>query len=491
MNERRRGPAGMGGRAARGIWTTVLGQSVAIATQLLSVVILARLLVPEDYGLLVMVMAIVVIGEVVRDFGLSNAAIQAPVLSNAQRSNLFWWNATIGVACALALFLCAPLLADYYDEPRVEQIAQVLSVTFIMSGLATQARANLARDMRFGALAFTDVIPGVVGLLVAIYLANTEFGVWALVAQRITIAVALLVIAVSLDRWLPGLPRRGAKMGALLRYGANTVGAQLISVTGRNFDYIVIGYRFGTEVTGLYSRAFELVINTLNQINAPSTKVAVPILSRLQHDEHLHTRYLLFGQRALLFVIVPILGIGFALAAPLVEIALGPRWSGVVPFVYALAIVAAADRILGYATWWFALSKGRTDVTLKVTVVRSVVVVSGILAGSAWGPLGVAWGYALGAIVGWLADLYMYRKLAGAPSGRLLANAALVVSMNVLPIALARLSSSALIESGAALQFGVGILVYALSWSVLVLSIPPFRKASMEFVGLARRILRP
>lgn len=480
----------IGGSASRGVWTTAIGQSVAIATQLLSVVVLARLLDPEDYGLLAMVTAIVVIGEVIREFGLANAAIQSPTLTEQQKTNLFWWNTALGVFCAVALFFSAPLIAGFYDEPRVEPIAQVLAIVFILGGLTTQSKAHLARNLRFGVLNITDVVPGVLGLVIAIAAAGLGWGVWALVAQRIVIALAMLCLAVSFDRWLPRLPRKDPGMPPLLKYGLNLVGTQLISSASRNADYIVMGHRFGPNSTGLYSRAFELVIATLNQINAPSTKVAVPVLSRLQDDPARYTDFLLRGQRALLFVIIPILGVGATLAGPVVEIALGPKWVGVVPFVQVLAIVAATDKILGYATWWYALSMGRTDVTLRVTIVRSVLLISGVLIGANFGPLGIAWGYAIATTLGWLADLLMYRWFANAPSGRIFSNAVTALLMNALPVVTTLAAGMWLSRFGSVVQLILGTCVYLSTWLVVVACIPVFRAEARDVIHLLKRLKR-
>lgn len=490
MNSQSGGTDWIGAAASKGVWTTAVGQVVAIVVQLLSVVVLARLLAPADYGLLAMVLAIVTIGEVIREFGLANAAIQAVELNQQQRTNLFWCNTALGVVCALLLFFGSPLLAEFYHEPRIEALARVLSLTFILGGLTTQSKAHLARDMRFGRLNITDVLPNVLGLFFAIVVALLGGGVWALVVQRLSIGIAMLALAAGFDRWLPGLPRRTPGMRSLLRYGLNLVGTQLISSISRNADYVVMGSRFGAGVTGLYSRAFELVINTLNQINAPSTKVAVPVLSRLQNDEIKFRNYLLRAQRLLLFMIVPILGIGVSLASPLVEIALGPRWSGVVPFVQALALVAATDKILGYATWWFALSKGRTDVALKVTTVRAVLLIIGIIVGSQFGAIGVAWGYGISTTIGWLTDLVMYGTLANAPAWELFMNACRAVVMNAVPVTGVIVFGSWMVEFSAWSHLALGLILYFILWVIIIGSIPRFRAQLWEFSRLVRKLRR-
>ncbi len=481
---------GLGGAASRGVWTTVLGQTVSISTQLVSIVVLSRLLSPGDYGLLAMVTAIVVIGEVIREFGLANASIQASKLSQQQRTNLFWLNTAIGLLCALLLFGAAPAISSFYSEPLVEPIAKVLAITFILGGLATQPRAHLARDLRFGALNVTDVAPNMIGLFVAVACAASGLGVWALVAQRLTVSTAMLLLALFFDRWMPGLPARTPGMGPLIRYGLFLVGTQLISSISRNIDFVVLGSRFGSTATGYYSRAFELVINTINQLNAPATKVAVPILSRIHSDTERHSDYLLRGQRALLFILVPLLGAGAVLAQPLVDLALGPGWAQVVPFVQILVVVAATDKVLGYATWWFALSTGRTDVTFRVTLVRAAILIVGVIIGSEFGPLGVALGYAAATTLGWLADLAIYKVLADAPSLPIFINAAGALLANAAPVLLVLVLDKQLAQFNAISHLALGSALYLIAWIAAISAIPPFRRQAEDLISLARRMGR-
>ncbi|MCR2815874.1 lipopolysaccharide biosynthesis protein [Microbacterium jiangjiandongii] len=479
----------LGRSAAGGVRATMIGQAVSIATQLASVIILSRLLQPEEFGLLAMVMAIVAVGEVVREFGLANAAIRAPVLTEAQRSNLFWINTALGLACGAALLLSAPLIADFYEEPRLVAISQVLAVLFVLGGLTTQPKAHLARSLRFKALSVTDVLPSVIGLVVAIIGVGLGLGVWALVAQRVVNAALMLILAVAFDRWVPKLPSRRAGMGIFLRQGVQLLGSQVISWTSRNIDVVVLGYRFGAATTGQYSRAFELTINTMSQLNSPSTKVAVPVLARLQDDPERFNRYLLKGQRSLLFAIVPLLGVGGALAEPLVELVLGAQWLPSAIFVQILAIAAVA-RVAGYATWWLALAKGKTSATLWVSITNSVLLIASVLIGSMWGATGVAWGYTVGSVLGWLAQLVWYRVAASAPSGQLLSNAALVISMNIAPTAATLAVAHSTGELSSIAQVMMGIAVYGGLWLLTVLVVPVFRSELRSTLQVARKIAR-
>ncbi|HHW4673437.1 MAG TPA: oligosaccharide flippase family protein, partial [Xylella fastidiosa subsp. pauca] len=155
-------------RAVGGAVVTMLGQGARVVIQFSIIVLLARLLNPHDYGLMAMVTAIVGVADILRDFGLSSAAIQAKQITNAQRDNLFWINSGIGSALSLVVFVAAQLIADFYREPALVTITQVLAINFLLNGMATQYRANLSREMRFGQLALSDIGAQVLGLLVGV-----------------------------------------------------------------------------------------------------------------------------------------------------------------------------------------------------------------------------------------------------------------------------------------------------------------------------------
>ena len=143
------GGAGLAGSASRGALVTLAGQAVRVVIQLAGIVVLARLLGPSDYGLVAMVTVIIGVGEVFRDFGLSSAAIQAKILTPAQKDNLFWINGGIGLLLTLLVCALASPIADFYGDPRLQPLSYALSLTFLLNGLSTQFRADLSRHLRF------------------------------------------------------------------------------------------------------------------------------------------------------------------------------------------------------------------------------------------------------------------------------------------------------------------------------------------------------
>ena len=168
--------AGLGKIAARGAGITLMSQVIRFALQLGSLMVLARLLSPQEFGVVAMVTAITNVMEIVRDFGLSSAVMQAKELNDAERTNLFWANTGIGTGCALVVMVSAPLIVRLYGTPVVGPIVLALGWLFIVSGVNTQFRAELSRSLRFKALAVTDIAAQAGSIAAAISLAAAGTG---------------------------------------------------------------------------------------------------------------------------------------------------------------------------------------------------------------------------------------------------------------------------------------------------------------------------
>ncbi len=340
MSERSAESGGLGRRAVRGAAVTSAGQGLRILIQLASVVIMARLLSPADVGLFAMVMSVAGIAEVFRDFGLSQAAVQAPVLTTRQRDNLFWINSAMGAALAVAVFLSSWGIAALYGVEELAPLAQLASVAFLLNGLATQFRASLNRSLRFTALSTTDVTAALVGLGVGVGVALAGVGPWALVAQLLGAAFATLVLVAVFAAGCPGCRAGGFPSGGFIRFGWNMVATQMVTYVGNNVDTVVIGVRFGASQLGIYNRAFHLVMNTANQLRAPITNVAVPVLSRLQGEGARYWDFVRVGQVGLGYTIVVVLAFVIGAAVPVTALLLGPRWAEVAPVLSLLAVAA-------------------------------------------------------------------------------------------------------------------------------------------------------
>ena len=476
----------LGQRAARGAVLTLSAQALRVLVQLVSVVVLARLLTPHDYGLVAMVLAIIGVGEIFRDFGLSSAAVQAPSLSVAQRTTLFWVNSAIGAALALLVVLLAPLLAAFYGEPQLEGIARMLAPVFLANGLATQYRASLVRDLRFRALAVADIASAVLGLGSAIAAAVAGLGFGALVLQQLVQAVALLIILAVAARWLPGVPRPGTPVRGLLGFGGALVGSQLVGYVANNVDSVIIGLRFGAGPLGIYSRAFQLLMTPLNQVRSPLTSVALPVLSRLADDASRFERYVSLGQRALGYTLVAGLGLVAAAAEPLTEVLLGPQWLNAAPVLRLLA-VAGVFQTLAFVGYWVYLARGLTTTLLHYSIASAVIRVSCVLVGSLGGIVGVALGYAIAPAVSWPLSLWWLSRRSGLPVARLYAGAGRILASVAVAGVGAWAGCLVAASAGPVIQLIVAPLALLFGYGLLAL-LPPIRRDLVSVFGLVRLV---
>jgi PST family polysaccharide transporter len=410
--------SGLGRTAGRGAATTLSGQLIRILVQLTGIVILARLLSPSDYGLIASVTAIIGIGEVFRDFGLSSAAVQAKELSRNQQDNLFWINTLIGLVLTAVAIVCSPLIAALYGDDRLMQLTQVLGFTFLLNGLATQYRAHLNRNFRFMALAGTEIAAQIGGLVVGVVMALTGYGYWALAGQQISQGMLMIVVLLAVTRWLPRWMHRRTEMAGFIKFGSSLAATQLLGYASRNTDSVVIGATLGPGPLGLYNRAFQLLLLPLNQINAPSTRVALPVLSRLHDDAERFARFVILGQTIMLHLVSFILAFACSQAVPVVTIALGQKWLEAAPTFQILSI-GGFFQAAAYATYWVFLAKGITKQVLYFALVTRPMLIGFVLLGSLWGVNGVAAGYSLGVGIIWPLGLWWISRTTGAPATRM------------------------------------------------------------------------
>ncbi|WP_299953624.1 lipopolysaccharide biosynthesis protein [uncultured Modestobacter sp.] len=482
-------PPRLADRAARGVLVSLGGQGLRIVVQVLSVVVLSRLLEPSDYGLLAMTTAVIGVADIFRDLGLSTAAVQARHLSAAQRSNLFWLNTAIGLGLALLVFAGAPLLAAVYGHDELTGLAQVLCWTFLLNGIATQYRADLTRRLLFLRLAVADTLSPVLGLAAAIAVALAGGGYWALAVQQLVQYGVMMTVVLAAGRWLPGRPDRREPMGGLLRFGWNMVGTQLIGYAGNNVDSLVIGLRFGAAPLGLYNRAFQLLMTPLNQLRGPTTQVALPVLARLQEDGAGFGAFLRRGQLALGHTLVVGLAVVVGAAEPVTEVFLGDRWSSLSPLLRLLA-AAAVFQTLALVSYWVYLAHALTRHLLHWSMVQVVVKVACVLIGSTGGLVGVAVGYAAAPALCWPLSFWWLSRRAAIPVADLVRGASRVLVVAVVVAGASWAGATATASAPAAVSLLVAVVAGAAGYLAVVAPVAPLRRDSLAVLDVLRRAVR-
>lgn len=427
-------PESLKARTRRAGFWTLGGQAVRAVLQITSVIILARLLTPEDFGLFGMVMAYAALAELTRDLGLGGAAVQAETVTPGQRSNLWWINVAAGTLAATVANVLSPLAVMMFREPRLPAYIAAVSVTFVLNGAAAQFSASLDRDLRFRETQITSVISQAMGLVVCVMGALASWGTWALIAQSVATAVLWCLVVTRLAGWRPQRWDKDAPMRDFLGFGINLFAFQLVTYAGNYVVSIVMGRNFGARELGAYTRGAQLVTTPIGYVAAPVSTVAFPALSRVQDQPAKQAHYALVVQQTLGYV-VAILCMGLLVEAPVfVPFILGDGWGRTVVFVELLAL----QSVLGFvplAAGWLLQSQGRTDMQFRLGLFWSIVRVAAVVAASAHSVEALLWATVVVSALSWPSSYYLLGRTTQVPVGALIVGVLRVFAVTGTPAA--------------------------------------------------------
>lgn len=390
--------ADLKGHSVRGGLVTLLSQGVQFVMQSVATVVLARLLVPADFGIVAMVTAITGLATAFADFGLSEATIQQKEINHAQVSTLFWINVAIGSGLMVITAVVAPLLSRFYREPRLLGIAMVLSLTFFIGGLRVQPNALIRRQMRFSVLAIRDIISYLIAVPIAILMAVQGYGYWALVALPLTLNFVQMVISWWVVKWRPGRPSRTAQIASMIKFGGHVSASYLVLNLNRSLDNILVGWYWGAAPLGLYSRAYNLLMLPVRQLSGPAGSVAIPSFSRLQDNPERFAKYFLAVISLLAWITAPVFGFLFVAAKPVIILVLGSKWVDAAPVFQILVISALGQLLLESAVWLF-VSRGKSNRLLQILLLISPLLAGSYALGLFFGIKGVALSGSLALVV--------------------------------------------------------------------------------------------
>jgi O-antigen/teichoic acid export membrane protein len=362
--------------------------------QLVVSVVLARLLLPQDYGLLAMATVFVGFLAIFTSMGFGQVVIQRRELSDALLSSLYYVTLAIGGLLAIITAVAAPACAWIYRDPQVMPVMIVLGISFLISAPGIIPSALLNRQMRFGRLAAGELAGVVIGGAVAITLAANGRGVWALVAGSLMGTAVGTVLFHVLSQWRPKLRFCRSEVGSVFRFGANMTGFGIFNYFARNADNFIIGAFLGAGPLGYYALAYGILLKPREAVTNVLMRVLYPAFSRMQDDDARLRAAYLRACGAIAFVTFPMmLGLA-AVADPFVSVVLGTRWLPAVPLILVLAPLGALQSVWVPIGTIF-LVKDRTDWYFRMGVAQGCLTVAAFLAGIPWGTLGVAVAYAV------------------------------------------------------------------------------------------------
>ena len=379
-------------KSVRGTTITSANQVLMLFIRLGSTSILARLLTPEDYGLVAMTAVIAEFLGTFRDAGLGQATVQRKNITDAQVSNLFWINFFIGTIIFLLLLAIAPLIAIFYGDPRITGTTRGIAIAFVFSGLTIQHTALLRRAMRFSTIAVLNILAVSAGVLVAIIMAKNHFGYWSLIGMRLSTAFILAVSTWYAAKWIPQWPKRKSETMPLLKFGSDILVFNFLNYFSRKADTILIGWKWGATPLGLYDKAYNLLLLPINQINRPTSSIAISALSRIQSNTTDYRNFFTKMLTLISFCTVPMISAILIFADEIVLIWLGEGWAETATLFRLLTPAALAGALL-FPVGTLLISLGKTKRYKNVGIFNSTAIVASFLAGLPYGAEGVAISY--------------------------------------------------------------------------------------------------
>jgi O-antigen/teichoic acid export membrane protein len=388
----------LGRRALRGGIVSIARQYGIGALQIVAAVVLARLLAPEDFGLVTIVTVLTSFAPLLIDFGLGDATTQRSKITPDQVSSLFWLSTGIGLAITVVVAACSPLIAAVYHEPKLEPIALCSSVIFVLWGLSGQHLALLRRTMQFAAIAKLQLLGTLAGIVIAIAAAMCGYGYWALVLRPIANALFVVCGAWMVCKWRPGFPVFDSNVKSMIRFGLNVVGFSVTYTVARSVDRIALGLYYLPAQVGYYQNAMTLFEYSISMTLGQVHTVGSAALSKLQSNPVALRQKFQVALSTLAFYIMPMAAILSVTARDVTVILLGEKWhaAGVLLGILALRGIFS---VIESAQGWLHLSIGRADRWKNWGFVSLGVMIVATAAGLPFGPIGVAAGGVIASVV--------------------------------------------------------------------------------------------
>lgn len=380
-------------QARGGVKWTVLSTGVRSILQIIQLIILARFLSAEDFGLVAIVMVVIGFSQLFMDMGISNAIIHKQNITEIQLSSLYWLNILSGAVLTIIVFLIAPIVSTFYNEVAIIPLLQLLSFSFLVNAMGNQYRVLLRKELKFNTLAKVEVAAAVGAFVSAVTLAVQGFGAYSLVyATLVNVIISnsiLLIIGIKTHK--PKMVYQHKEITGFLTFGLYQMGQNSIVYFNNQFDVILIGKLLGTEALGIYSLTKQLVMRPSQVINPIITGVTFPIMAKIQDDLiRLKSVYLKIINY-LSSINFPIYILMAVLASSLVPLLLGEKWIDAIELFQVLSIYALIRSTTSPAGS-LLLSRGRADIGFWWSIGEFSLMPIIIYIGSHWGIIGVSMG---------------------------------------------------------------------------------------------------
>lgn len=371
-------------------WTTAATFARAVL-QLAQLAVLARLLAPEDYGLMAMVAVVLGFAGLFADMGINSAFVQQQKVSSEERSSLFWLNVCLSTLLTLLVIVLSPMLAIWFGDTRLTHLLMLAASTFVIGALGQQVRMSAEKALNFRPVMILEVAAAVFGFITAVVTALAGWGVYAIVAAGMASSISGTVLAwvYLADGWRPLWRFRMADVRSYMSFGGALVANNLVNEINRNIDLLLGGRMLGASALGLFSIPRQIVFHIQGMVNPIINRVGFPLIAQMQADiPRVRTIYLKSLNMTAATNAPIYMGIAF-FAPEVVHLVLGPKWFAAADILRLLALwglIRSTSNPVGS----LLLGMGRADLSLKWNLGMLLIVPPALWLGSQYGTMGIA-----------------------------------------------------------------------------------------------------
>ncbi len=371
-----------------------LSQAMRLCAQTVTSIILARLLAPEDFGLLGMALVFTGLIAIFNDMGMGSAIVQKQNLNQNNITSIFWFNIMIGIIAMVITVAVSPLIAIFYGQISLIPIISVMSLSFLLISLSMVQNSLLIKNFKFKKLAFLELISIILSSSFGISLAYFGYGVWSLVWQNISMNLIFTLFVWVFEEWKPKLYFSWEDIKSLKSFSGNLLGSNLLNYFSRRSDYLLIGKFLGASSLGYYTLAYTLMLFPLQNVSSSLVKTLFPALSKIQDNDIEFKNIYLKSTKYIAFITFPLMFGLFAVADEFILTIFGEKWAPAIFLIKVLSFVGLVQSI-ETTVGVIYLSKGKTDWMFQWNIYASIVAVGAIFFGMQWGINGVAFSYAI------------------------------------------------------------------------------------------------
>lgn len=371
-------------------WTS-LNQFLAQGFNLIFGIIMARLLMPSDFGLVAMVTVFTGFLNLFIDSGLGSALIYSRDITEGDKSSMFWTNVGIGAMLSLLLVLSAPLIAEFYNEPILIVITYFIAINFIISSTTPVQLALFRKDLNFRSLFYANFLALSISGFIGVIMAYNGYGVWSLIGKMLIMTTLFSLFLWLFSSWRPRIIFQWNRLKSMLEYSLPLLGNNILGYAKKNLDTLIVGKILGSSNLGIYNKSYQLMVLPGNQITGIFGEVLFSSFSKVNHDKQkLWIYYVTATKGILILSSVMSFSIYFS-ADSFVMNVLGEHWSKAIPIMKIMALIGLIQPTVKSIGALFNAT-GKTKLSLKISLVTTPMYLGCVIIGAYWGLEGVAYG---------------------------------------------------------------------------------------------------